>query len=98
MRVIAVGTRVFVSGFQLAGVEGREANAPEDALKTIENSMSDRSIGLIMVSGDVAEPLRARLTELRSKHPVPLIYEVPAPGSQAAKIEYRSMLRQILGV
>lgn len=98
MRVIAVGTRSFVSGFRLAGVDGLEAATPDEALKTVETLMSDKNTGLIMVSSDVAEPLRSRLTELRSKKPVPLIYEVPAPGSKAVKIEYRTMLRQILGV
>ncbi len=98
MRVTAIGSRGFVSGFRLAGVEGREAGTPGEALKIIEALMVEKTTGLVVVSSDVAEPLRARLTELRSKHPIPLVYEVPAPGAKAAKVEYRSMLRQILGV
>jgi len=35
---------------------------------------------------------------VRAKRAVPLIYEVPGPGSKLEKVEYRAMLRAILGV
>jgi vacuolar-type H+-ATPase subunit F/Vma7 len=51
-----------------------------------------------MVSDDMSKPIRANLTELRAKKAIPLIYEVPGPGSKQEKVDYRAMLRAILGV
>jgi V/A-type H+-transporting ATPase subunit F len=51
-----------------------------------------------MISDEVAKPISGQLTTLRSRKAVPLIYEVPGPGSKKEKVEYRAMLRAILGV
>jgi V/A-type H+-transporting ATPase subunit F len=51
-----------------------------------------------MVSDDMAKPISDSLTSLRTKKAIPLIYEVPGPGSKRQKVEYRAMLRAILGV
>jgi vacuolar-type H+-ATPase subunit F/Vma7 len=51
-----------------------------------------------MVSDEVARPIRGELMAVRAKRAVPLIYEVPGPGSKLEKVEYRAMLRAILGV
>lgn len=98
MNVVAVGTRTLVSGFRLAGVKGIETETAEEALKTIKTLMADKEVGLIIIGDDVAKALRQKLAEIRSKHPVPLIFEVPAPGSKIEKVEYREILRKILGV
>ncbi len=50
------------------------------------------------MSDDVAKDIRGKLNTIRAKRPVPLIFEVPAPGSKGEKVEYRDMLKQILGV
>lgn len=96
--MIAVGRRSFVAGFELAGIGGVEVGSATDALKAITRLIKEREMGLILVSDDVAKPIRSQLTEIRSKQPVPLIYEVPAPGGKAEKMEYRDMLKQILGI
>jgi V/A-type H+-transporting ATPase subunit F len=51
-----------------------------------------------MLSDDVTKEIRTEIALIRSKRAVPLIYEVPAPGSKKATVEYRTLLRQILGV
>lgn len=98
MKVVAVGGRAFVTGFVLAGVSGEYTSSPAEALERIRKLVTDQKIGLIMVSNDVAKPIRDELTAMRTKRAVPLIYEVPGPGSKAEKVEYRAMLRSILGV
>jgi len=47
---------------------------------------------------EVAKPITDQLTSLWAKKAIPLIYEVPGPGSKKHKVEYRAMLRTILGV
>lgn len=98
MKVVAVGGKAFVTGFVLSGVTGEYVSSSAAALEKVERLTKDPQVGLIMVSDDVAQPISAELTALRAKKAIPLIYEVPGPGSKKEKVEYRAMLRAILGV
>ena len=98
MKVVAVGGKAFVTGFVLSGVNGEYVSTPSAALQKIQALTSDPTVGLIMVSDEVSNPIADQLTMLRAKKAVPLIYEVPGPGSKKEKVEYRAMLRAILGV
>jgi len=98
VKVVAVGGKAFVTGFVLSGVSGEYVSGASSALEKIENLSKDPTVGLIMVSDEVAKPIEDQLTQLRAKRAVPLIYEVPGPGSKKEKVEYRAMLRAILGV
>ena len=98
MKVVAVGGKAFVTGFVLSGVSGEYASTPDAALAKIEALSGDPTVGLIMVSDEVAKPITDRLTVMKAKKAIPLIYEVPGPGSKKEKVEYRAMLRAILGV
>jgi V/A-type H+-transporting ATPase subunit F len=98
LRVVAVGSRVFVTSFQLAGVEGIKANSAEDVLKEIGRISNSDDVGLILVSDDFGKQIRYQLTELRSKKPIPLVFELPSPGSSKEAVDYRALLKQILGV
>jgi len=98
MKVIAVGGKAFVTGFVLAGVSGEYVSSSDEALAKIQGLVKDPQVGLIMVSDEVTKPIGAQLTSMRAQRATPLIYEVPGPGSKKEKVEYRSMLRSILGV
>jgi V/A-type H+/Na+-transporting ATPase subunit F len=98
VKVIAVGGKAFVTGFVLSGVTGEYVSSSSAALNKINELIKDPQVGLIMISDEVANPIRDELTDIRSKKPIPLIYEVPGPGSKKEKVEYRAMLRAILGV
>ena len=98
MKVVAVGGKAFVTGFVLSGVSGAYVSNSTAALEKIESLSADPTVGLVMVSDEVAKPIEGKLTALRSKKAIPLIYEVPGPGSKKEKVDYRAMLRAILGV
>jgi V/A-type H+-transporting ATPase subunit F len=98
VKVVAVGGKAFITGFILSGVSGEYVSTPAEALERIESLSKDPTVGLVMVSDEVAKPIADQLTVLRSKKAIPLIYEVPGPGSKKEKVEYRAMLRAILGV
>ena len=98
MKVVAVGGKAFVTGFILSGVNGEYVSTPAVALEKIQALAKDSTVGLVMVSDEVAKPISDELTALRSRKAIPLIYEVPGPGSRKEKVEYRAMLRAILGV
>ncbi len=98
MKVVAVGGKAFVTGFVLSGVSGEYVATPAAAFDKIQSLSKDPTVGLIMVSDEVAKPISDSLTSLKAKKAIPLIYEVPGPGSKKEKVEYRAMLRAILGV
>ncbi len=89
---------MFVNGFKLAGAEGIVVNSAEEAYRLIQNLMQREDVGLIIVSEDLSEQFRTELNELRSKKPTPLIYELPPPVRKPKKIDYRALLRSVLGV
>ncbi|HUI86197.1 MAG TPA: V-type ATP synthase subunit F [Nitrososphaerales archaeon] len=98
MKVVAVGGRAFVTGFVLSGVTGEYVSSPKEALDAVNRLTLDPTVGLVMVSDEVSKPVRDELTAIRSKRAVPLVYEVPGPGSKQEAVDYRTMLRSILGV
>jgi vacuolar-type H+-ATPase subunit F/Vma7 len=98
MKVVAVGGKAFITGFVLSGVSGEYADSSASALEKIQKLVRDPEVGLIMVSDEIARPIRDDLVAVKSKRAVPLIYEVPGPGSKPEKVDYRAMLRAILGV
>jgi len=98
LRVVAIGSRGFVTGFELAGMEGVLVGDSSQALEKIQEYMGKSDVALILVSDDLSRPIHDRLTEIRTKKPMPLVYEIPAPGSKKEKVEYRDMLKSILGV
>ena len=98
MQIVAVGSRVFVTSFQLAGVKGGKVDSPAQALTEINKMDESSGIGLVLLSDDIGKDIRYQLTSLRAKRPIPLIFELPSPGSKKEKVDYRALLKQILGV
>jgi V/A-type H+-transporting ATPase subunit F len=98
MRLVAIGSRVFVTSLRLAGVQGIIADSPEQALSQINSIGASDDVGLLLLSDDIGREIRYQLTEIRAKRPIPLIFELPSPGSKKEDINYRSLLKQILGM
>jgi V/A-type H+/Na+-transporting ATPase subunit F len=98
MRLVAIGSRVFVTSLRLAGVQGIIADSPEQALSQIKSIGTSDDVGLLLLSDDIGKEIRYQLTEIRAKRPIPLIFELPSPGSKKEDIDYRSLLKQILGM
>ncbi len=100
MRIVAIGSKVFVTSFQMGGVEGIYVDSPMDAMSKINSLISkgNNDVGLILISDDVAASIRKELTEFRAKNPIPLVFELPAPGSKKIQVNYRMLLKQILGI
>ncbi len=98
MKVVTVGSRVFVTSFQLAGVQGEIADSPETALDEIKKCYADSEVGLVLVSDDLTKSIDDKLTSLRAEKSTPLVFALPASGSEKSDVDYRVMLKKILGV
>lgn len=98
MRVVAVGTRSFIMGFRLAGAGGIEVTDAKELLSVVNRLMNDPEIGLIILPEELTDEIKNEINEIRSKKPIPLIYVVPSTLTSAKGMNYRALLRQVLGI
>jgi V/A-type H+-transporting ATPase subunit F len=59
-----VGSKSFVTSFQLAGIPGIVSPTPENALDEIKKLTEDSDVGLVLVSDDITESINDELTAL----------------------------------
>ncbi|HEU04096.1 MAG: V-type ATP synthase subunit F [Thaumarchaeota archaeon] len=97
MKIVTVGSKAFVTSFQLAGVPGVISDTPEKALDEIKKLTDDSDIGLVLISDDISEPINDQLTSLRTEKST-LVFALPSVGSKKVDVDYRAMLKKILGV
>ncbi len=97
MKIFTVGSQSFVTSFRLAGVPGVVADTSDRALEEIRRLSDDSEVGLVLVSDDMSEPITDKLTALRAEKST-LVFALPAAGSKKVDIDYRLMLKKILGV
>jgi V/A-type H+-transporting ATPase subunit F len=97
VKIFTVGSKSFVTSFQLAGVPGIISETPQKALNEIKRLTDDSDVGLVLVSDDISEPINDELTALRAEKST-LVFALPAAGSEKTDVDYRVMLKKILGV
>ncbi|MXX20464.1 MAG: ATPase [Cenarchaeum sp. SB0665_bin_23] len=97
MKIFTVGSKSFVTSFQLAGVPGKISEDPHGALEEIKSLTDDPEVGLVLVSDDVTQSINDDLTRLRAESSA-LVFALPAAGSEKVDVDYRVMLKKILGV
>ena len=97
MKVVTVGSKSFVTSFQLAGVPGIISESPQKALDEIKKLTDDSDVGLVLVSDDISKSIDDELTALRTKKST-LVFSLPSFGSEKTVVNYRVMLKKILGV
>ncbi|MCH8915051.1 MAG: V-type ATP synthase subunit F [Thaumarchaeota archaeon] len=97
MKVVTVGSKSFVTSFQLAGVPGIISESPQKALDEIKKLTDDSDVGLVLVSDDISKSIDDELTALRTEKST-LVFSLPSIGSEKTVVDYRVMLKKILGV
>ena len=97
MKIFTVGNKSFVTSFQLAGIPGIISQSPEFALGEIKKLTNDSDVGLVLVSDDITAAINDELTTLRAEKST-LVFALPASGSKKTEVDYRAMLKKILGV
>ena len=97
MKIYTVGCKSFVTSFQLAGILGIISETPDSALTEITKLTDDSDVGLVLVSDDITASINDELTALRAQKST-LVFALPATGSEKTEVDYRVMLKKILGV
>ncbi|NPV53832.1 MAG: V-type ATP synthase subunit F [Firmicutes bacterium] len=76
MRIIVIGDRDTVTGFRLAGVEGRHVNTIEEADSAMDEALRAPDTGVILITKQWAAKMRERI-ESSHKKLMPVIMEIP---------------------
>ena len=97
MKIFTVGSKSFVTSFQLAGIPGIISETSDKALAEITKLTDDSDVGLVLVSDDITASINDELTALRAQKST-LVFALPAAGSEKTEVDYRVMLKKILGV
>lgn len=97
MKIFTVGSKSFVTSFQLAGVPGVVTDTSLGALEEIRRLTEDPEVGLVLASDDLTASINDELTALRAEKST-LVFALPAAGSEKTEVDYRVMLKKILGV
>jgi V/A-type H+-transporting ATPase subunit F len=99
VKVLVIGHLEAVLGFSLAGVHGQVAATAQEANLALDRALSTPDVGIILVTGDVADLVEARMDELKRRSTVPLVVEIPGPdGTRADRPALSEVIRRAIGV
>ncbi|HEY5902934.1 MAG TPA: V-type ATP synthase subunit F [Anaerolineales bacterium] len=99
MRVLVVGHPDAVLGFSLAGVDGKAVSTAEEADKALDDALSARDVGIILVTQDVARLVQARVEDLKLHSTIPLVVEIPSPeGVSADEPSLSELVLRAIGI
>ena len=89
MRIRVVGNEDATLGFALVGVDGRTVRDADELRLALDEALGDPSVGLLLVTRDVAGWARERIDALKISSLTPLVVEIPGrggPGEEATSL------------
>jgi vacuolar-type H+-ATPase subunit F/Vma7 len=99
MKILVIGHPEAVLGFSLVGVNGIIVTTPEQANQALDAALADSTIGIILVTGDIAVMIGSRMDELRLHSTVPLVVEIQAPAdAQPEQASLSELVFRAIGV
>lgn len=67
-------------GFRLAGVEGQVVTTSAEAGDALKNALAQPALGVLVLTGPVADGIREQVEKLRLERDQPLLVEIPGPA------------------
>jgi vacuolar-type H+-ATPase subunit F/Vma7 len=99
MKILVIGHPSAVLGFSLVGVNGETVTSADEVNQALDRALADATIGIILVTGDVAELIRPRMDYLQLHSTVPLVVEIQAPeGVQPEQPSLNDIVFRAIGV
>jgi V/A-type H+-transporting ATPase subunit F len=99
MKMLVIGHPDAVLGFSLVGVHGRVATTAAEVNQALDDALSETETGIILVTEEVADLVRARTDQLKLRSTVPLVVEIPGPeGTRPDRPSLGEMVRRAIGV
>lgn len=98
MKVVVIGDTTFVSALRLAGAEGIEVRDEKEFIEALNTAMRKKDVSLIILPSNMASKHRKAIAELRRKTSLPIIYELPPVVGRHEPVDYKMLLRDLLGI
>ena len=80
MKILVIGNEEAVLGFSLAGVQGEVVTTAEETNQALDQALTSKDIGIILVTQEVSGLIQARMDNLQLRSTIPLVVEIPGPG------------------
>ncbi|MCF7915030.1 MAG: V-type ATP synthase subunit F [Spirochaetaceae bacterium] len=99
MKYFMIGGDDAVLGFGMVGVEGRVAENADEAQSALQEALSDRQVGIVIITEPVAELIRPQVDRYVFSQSFPLIVEIPdRQGPLEGRPTLREMVNQAIGI
>ncbi|MFA6775580.1 MAG: V-type ATP synthase subunit F [Sphaerochaetaceae bacterium] len=98
MQYFVIGDQDTVLGFSLVGVFGMQATNPDEAKAAWSKALADKENGIIIITEDVADMIRATVDRYLFAESFPLVVEIPAARGDGKQRDLRALVNQAIGV
>jgi V/A-type H+/Na+-transporting ATPase subunit F len=98
MRTYVIGNEDAVLGFSLVGVDGASAHDADELVQVLTRALDDKTIGLILVTSDVAQFSRERIDALKVSSLEPLVVEIPGEKAGTPTPSLKEFVQRAVGV
>lgn len=87
------------TGMRLAGVEGVVVHEPEELKDALETAVSDKEIGIILLTEKFGEEFPDIIDEVKLSHQLPLLIEIPDRHGTGRKPDFiTSYVNEAIGL
>lgn len=99
MKYFIIGGEDAVLGFGMVGVEGRVAATADEARDALQEALSSKEVGIVIITEPVAEMIRPQVDRYVFSQSFPLIVEVPdRQGPLEGRPSLRELVNQAIGI
>mgnify|MGYP000560099985 CR=1 FL=1 len=96
--MVVIGDPIFVAALRLAGAEGIEVKDDKSFIEALNDVFRRKDVGLVVLPSSMASKHRKAIAEMRRKTSLPIIYELPPVVGKHEPVDYKTLLRDLLGV
>ena len=99
MKVWVIGHPEAVQGFALVGVHGVVAESTDGMHKALDEALSNKDLGIVLVTDISANWVRERFEQLCLRVETPIFIEIPGPnGPRSGFLSLAEIADQAIGV
>lgn len=85
-------------GLRLAGIEGVVVRSPEEARAALDKALADPTIGILLVTEQLAEQCAKQLAPQKMSGRTPLVVEIPDRQGVRSQDAITRYIREAIGV
>jgi V/A-type H+/Na+-transporting ATPase subunit F len=98
MRYFVIGDEDTVLGFSLVGTQGMVATNVAEAQNALDKALEHKDYGIIIITENVADMIRAQVDRYLFSETFPLIVEIPNRFSEGGSKDLKKMVNEAIGV